>query len=381
MTSVGCVVLDPTTITVRLPGTPVSTLPWSPTEPDALRALVPRLTGRVQQLVVVVGLGLSEWAKPALPPVPAATRRAIVWLDPARYLAVEETMAVTCLDAWVVGVPAARLAAWRQALAPIAPVTVLSAAAVAVHLGGSQRLRLPAGDGDPVELVLRDGQLEQLHRASGLAMPAPAGAGPGTSWDSGRIADVAAAWVRPAPSAWLLDPTEGAALARTTQRRWWQRLALAGATAVLALLGAERWHVAQVTRAVDEAQKQAAAARPAWDAYRRLAAARTEAKVVQDDANRSMARTAPLAMLAALTRRLPSDVVVQRLEWDGTTWRIEGTAERAPRLIPLLDADPMFRGIRMTAPVQRFLDAGRQRDAFTFAWPGAPSAEGRQHDE
>ncbi len=381
MTRMACLVLDATTVTVRLPGVAARTLPWSPAEPSALRDLVPTLTDAVAVVRVVVGLGLLDCACPELPPVRAAERRAIVWLDPARYLANDVPMAVTCLDAWVVGVPTAQLAAWRQALTGVGLVEVVSAAAVVAHRGGSARVTVPGGDGEQAEVVLRDGHVQAIRRSAAGTLPTePSGerssVGHVVVMDSAALADAALGWRAPSQDALLLDRAESRVLTSAARRRQWRTAGLSVLALLLAAIGAERAHTASVARAVAAAQARTQAVRPARRAYDRLMAARAEAALLQADVAAQAAPDEPLTMLAALTQRLPSDVVVQRLDWDGTQWRLDGTADRAPRLIPLLDADPTFRGIRIAAPSQRFLDAGRQRESFAVAGPGARPAAG-----
>ena len=378
MTRMACVVLDPTTVTVRLPGVAARTLPWAPAETSALRALVPTLVEAAASVRVVIGLGLLECASPELPPVNAEERRAIVWLDPARYLASDVPMAVTCLDRWVVGVSATHLAAWRQALAGCGTIDFVSAAAVVAHRGGTARTMVPAGEGEQAEVVVREGRVQTIRRAPAGTIGAdlPSSARALIAMDSAALADAALAWPRPSPEALLLDRDTSRILASATQRRQWRTAALIVAAVVLAAVSAERVHIRLVARAVAEAQSQRQATLPARQAFDRLLAAQAEAALLQADVATHAQRDELLTVLAALTQRLPSDVVVQRLDWDGTRWRLDGTADRAPRLIPLLDADPAFHGIRIAEPSQRFLDAGRQRESFAFTWPGARSTDG-----
>jgi hypothetical protein len=339
---------------------------------------VPTLAEAATAVRVVVGLGLLECASPELPPVNAEERRAIVWLDPARYLASDVPMAVTCLDRWVVGMSASHLATWRQALTGCGTIDFVSAAAVVAHRGGTARMMVPAGEGEQAEVAVREGRVQTIRRAPagtiGADMPSAERAL--IALDSAALADAALAWPRPSTESLLLDRDTSRTLARATQRRQWRAAALTVAAVVLAAIGAERLHTSMVARAVAEAQTQEQATRPARQAYDRLLAAQAEAALLRADVATHARRDEPLTVLAALTQRLPSDVVVQRLDWDGTRWRLDGTADRAPRLIPLLDADPAFHGIRIAEPSQRFLDAGRQRESFAFTWPGARPTDG-----
>ena len=59
---------------------------------------------------------------------------------------------------------------------------------------------------------------------------------------------------------------------------------------------------------------------------------------------------------------------VQRLDWDGTVWRIEGSAANAPAIVPMLDSDALFSDVRIVAATTRFLDMGRQRESFSISF-------------
>ena len=90
------------------------------------------------------------------------------------------------------------------------------------------------------------------------------------------------------------------------------------------------------------------------------------------------AGTTPSAILARLGALLPKDAFVQRLDWDGNAWRIDGSASDAPRIVPLLDADAYFSDVRIVAASTRFLDAGKQRESFSIAFRAkSPTSGGR----
>jgi hypothetical protein len=105
-----------------------------------------------------------------------------------------------------------------------------------------------------------------------------------------------------------------------------------------------------------------AAAEPALDAAGRLQRARAESEEL------SSPEVDPAVVLAQLGALLPKDAFIQRLEWDGSVWRIDGSALDAPRIVPLLDASPAFDDVRIVAASTRFLDAGKQRESFSISF-------------
>jgi len=62
---------------------------------------------------------------------------------------------------------------------------------------------------------------------------------------------------------------------------------------------------------------------------------------------------------------------MQRLEWNGSEWRIDGSANDAAVLVPLLDADAQFVGVRAAAPSTRYLENGRSRSSFSIVFQTA----------
>ena len=95
----------------------------------------------------------------------------------------------------------------------------------------------------------------------------------------------------------------------------------------------------------------------------RLELARAELNLLAPQASASAA-----AVLARLGGVLPRDAFVQRLDWDGTVWRIDGSATNAPAIVPMLDGDSMFADVRIVAATTRFMDMGKQRESFSISF-------------
>lgn len=71
-----------------------------------------------------------------------------------------------------------------------------------------------------------------------------------------------------------------------------------------------------------------------------------------------------VALLDQLTRLLPDDVVVNRLEISGSTVKIIGQADNAAQLLQTLGADPAFRDVRAPSGIAR-APAG-SKEGFTI---------------
>ena len=166
----------------------------------------------------------------------------------------------------------------------------------------------------------------------------------------------------------LLDAALRQSMSRSRQRRWvWSGVFAAAALAAL-VWSAGHWRDRTLAALQSEIVQLERRAEPALGALARAERAQAEQAVLRDAAARERSPDAPLTVLAQLTRVLPRDAFVQRLEWDGAQWRVEGTADHAPALVPMLDGDAHFASVRIVAPSQRFLDMGRQRETFAMSF-------------
>ena len=81
----------------------------------------------------------------------------------------------------------------------------------------------------------------------------------------------------------------------------------------------------------------------------------------------------PLAVLAALSARLPRDATVLDLTAAGGEWRIEGRAANAAAVVPALDGDPRGAGprladVHLAGPTTRFTEGRRAYESFSVAF-------------
>jgi len=81
-----------------------------------------------------------------------------------------------------------------------------------------------------------------------------------------------------------------------------------------------------------------------------------------------------VALLDQITRQLPDDVVLNRLEMSGGAVRISGQADNAAQLLQALGANPAFREVRAPAGITR-APAG-SKEGFTIEFRVGP--EGKQ---
>ena len=349
-------------------------LVWNPEAPgpmvEALRAVV----GAPTELVVIVGLAFLEIAEPPLPPVPNDVRVRMLQRDSDRYFALREPAAVATDGRVAFAMPSALLASWIDALSAWSPiravVTVGEAAALAGHDG---EWTVPAGSTSSGHLTMRDGRVHEARRARGSV------AGLERTLTINELA--AGAW-RAATGALdvqLLDAPMRARIQRQRTRRWWQSAAFAAAALVLLAWSVDRWRERQLIALQQEAQSLELATAGARAAQERLGRAEREQSAIAEGDRLAARPDAPAVVLARLGALLPRDAFMQRLEWNGTEWRIDGSANDAAILVPLLDADVQFVGVRAAAPSTRYLENGRSRSSFSIVFRTAgesPAARG-----
>lgn len=105
----------------------------------------------------------------------------------------------------------------------------------------------------------------------------------------------------------------------------------------------------------------AASVKPLVDSRERLIRANQQ---LQEVAELMSERGNPLAVLDELSRLLPDDVVLNRLEISGQVVRIAGTADNAAGLMGLISANSAFGDIRAPSPATR--PPGATKDSFVI---------------
>lgn len=352
---------------------PLARVPFDPARPSLLTAPLRAVVPRGGDAVLVVGAGVLEVAEPALPPVPEAMRLPLVRRESDRFLPLPAGAAVALSGRLALGVDGAALEAWVAAVETVLPVrAVVSLPQCAAWHGGDGRWSCPAAPGEVAEVTVRAGVLEAVRRRragaqdEAVAPPLPVEA------LARALAQALRRGAVPTLANQLLTPGLQARLARRQRTAWWRAAAVAACATVVLAGGADRFRARQLARLEAREQALLAQLEPARAAQSRVARAQRELEALDTLARGTAGPGAPLPVLAALGELLPRDAFVQRLEWDGDSWRLDGSARDAAALVPRLAADARFREVRTVAPSLRFLDNGVARSSFAIALrPGA----------
>lgn len=108
--------------------------------------------------------------------------------------------------------------------------------------------------------------------------------------------------------------------------------------------------IARDMMALADLRQQVEARQPMVQAAEKLRAVTDAEAVRRKDFIRRKQMSSPLPILDGLTRSLPDDVWIQRLEWNGTTLRIGGWVRGETEVLGLIEADPALANARSDAP-------------------------------
>ncbi len=364
------VLLDSARVRViaRDTSTPLLELTWNPSEPDDVVRRLCDLVDTPSACVLVVGLGFLEIAHPELPPLTHAARRAVLLRDADRYFPSEGPVAVAVAGDVAFAMPAEQLMRWVRAFDAFAPVRAVTTVAHAASLVAASRTNsMVFTDGDRGEhgrLVFERGTLREARRIAGSTVSDA----PSRSLDAAETVRAALAFIDAPADSLLGDATLAARFASVRQMRWLRSTALLCVASAALLWSANRWRDRTLASLTQQAEVLEVRTAPARQAQRRLSRALTERVLLAAADSTATAGADPATVLARLGALLPADAFVQRLEFDGVSWRIDGSASNAPRIVPLLDADVHLQDVRILAASTRFLDGGRQRESFSIAF-------------
>ena len=364
--------------------------PWDPTRPqeaiDALSAEV----GRVRTIALAVGLGFLETARPELPPLAEADRLRLLRRDADRYFPLEGAAAVTDAKAGALSfaITSEQLQRWIAAFASWAPVRSVVAAPNAITVALASRgtsssvFTIDAGANERGVMRFADGVVEEARRVPiSLAPSVLNGTRP---IDDRRIEELPGQYaaaigaldsIKSPLSVMLLDAPLERVLRRNQQRRAWLSYFIFAAMLFLTgtALNLSREKTFLETERAVAALTTAAA--PALEAQARLNSLNEESRMLTV---RQSNRDGALAVLVALSTVLPNDVFVQRLDWNGTEWHIDGSANQAATIVPKLDADGIFTNVRVLSASARFRDGNRMRESFSIAFQVKPGANAKR---
>lgn len=355
--------LEPESLVVfGAPGVP--RVPVSLTQPAQGAARLREVLPRGVHGVLVIGVGLLEVAEPTLPPVPPALRLPLLRRESDRFLPLASGAAVATAGSLALGMDGGLLERWMEALDPVVPlVGVVTLPQCAAWAGLEGAWRCAAAPGEVGELTVQGGALVEVRRrreSGASALPER------PALPLATVAGVMCHGGPPPLDDQLLTPALHDRLARRRRQGWWRSSTLVACGAVVLAAGYDQHQARALARLEAREQTLLAALEPARAARARLERARLELAQLGNLAEAAGAATAPLPLLAALGELLPDDAVVDRLAWDGTTWRLDGSARDAAALVPRLAADPRLREVRSAAPSQQFTEGGVVRRSFAI---------------
>jgi Tfp pilus assembly protein PilN len=390
---------------------------WDPERPEDAVQLLRQALGKGSRVSVALAMPLLLVKRLKLPPIPAPDRAAILQLEPQRFFAVrleDLVAAVRDEDDLVFAAREAPLTQWLTALQALGPIDRVepSPLALARALGEGRVtdtvvLLDGAAKGAGVGLVeIRSGRVTQARRLYGDLSDAAAALSNGDTspaavmvepWDEDRARVLAerlpTATAVPLPSMAdvppLFLPAYGAArgadhsLAYTLmpdylrsgiRRRRRRDMLLAGLAALVALMFAITSVLAWRERSVRamEAEIQALRSR-AGEALALQTQFETMNRQANEIAGVRAERAAPLAVLLALSKRLPPGAYLRSLRFSGGEWQIEGHAGQAAQLIQVLGAAPEFRGVRFLSATNRIQVDERRYETFSLAFRFVPA--------
>lgn len=352
--------------------------PLARTAADGVAEALRRAMPRGAEALLVVGMGVLEAAEPALPPVPPALRLPLLRRESDRFLPLPSGAAVALTGMLAQGMDGAALEGWVAAIEAALPVrAVVTLPQCAAWAAPDGRWSCPAALGEVAEVTVRDGTVTGVRRRRGST---PAGDGAAPPLDVAAVVEAARRRGGVRREEQLLTPALEARLARRRQRAWWGAAAWAACAVALLLAALDLRRSRELARLEARERALVEALEPVRTARARAERAQQELAALAALDAAAAASTAPLRVLAALGTLLPRDAFVQRLEWDGVAWRLDGSARDAAALVPRLAAHPGFGEVRTVAPSQQFLDNGVTRRSFAITVRprgAAPAADPR----
>ncbi|MGV3711300.1 MAG: PilN domain-containing protein [Gemmatimonas sp.] len=353
---------------------------WDGREPARLVDALSADIGRVSGIALSIGLGFLEIARPELPSMAADDRRRVLTRDADRYFPLQGAVAVAAATAggFAYAMPAVELHRIVHAFEEWAPVRAVVAApdAVGKVTANSITIAVDAGEGERGFISIVNGNVTEVRRTFASA---PGHSSPTSPTEQARASDRyltargALGFVDGPLSTMLLDSTIEQELQSMRTRRSWWSVALAAAACIALVLSLDARRDATLRSTVRAADSVSALAAPALAVRARLDQLDRERALL---GKKQPIASDPLAVLAALSKALPSDAFVQRIEWDGTEWKLEGSANQAADIVPSLDGVGAFTAVRVLSASTRFRDGDRMRESFSVAFRASDAVRG-----
>ena len=389
---------------------------WDPERPDDAVQTIRDGLGSASHVAVAIGLPLLLVKRVKLPPVAAADRAAILQLEPQRFFAVRlEDLIATAReeDDLVFAAREAPLTQWLTALQALGPIHRVEPGPLALARALGERSMADAvvlldgtDRGVGVGLVeIRAGRVAQVRRLRGDLADAAAALGSEpavstvvlTPWSEERARVVAgrlpSASVEPLPAIGDVSPpfvsAYGAALGTDRplvgalmpdqlrveiRRRRWRNLLFGGLAAAVAAGFALTSASARKDRSASQIeagiQALSAPAAAALAVQTRLETLNRQAGAI---ARVRTERADPLAVLLALSTRLPESAYLRSMRIVAGEWQIEGYASQAAQLIQVLGAAPEFRNVHFLSATNRVQVEERSYETFSLAFRFVPA--------
>ena len=362
----------------RISGVPDKTfeIRWDSRDPRDAVALLRQQLGEVSEIALSIGLAFTHVKHVKLPPVAPDERRGILTLEPDRFFPIEsgEIVVATSGDSDLVfAADSSTVESWVAAFEAWAPVTVVEPAsqslARALRKAGvkSGAFEMPSAKGERGVVEVADGEVTTVRRVDATETRENLREAP-------TVRGIAAEFLPAFGSALGFDaPLDGmlftpAALSRVRGRRRINlvrsaiNMTLALAFAVAAI---DRSRTRVLEREQEEISALGTKAEGPAALQGRLAKLDMEASAAT---SASSAHSDPVAVLAAISRRLPHDAVVMSVRADGDEWQIDGTAGNASNIVPSLDADPALENVRFLSASSHFSERNRTYETFSVAF-------------
>jgi len=348
---------------------------WDPRAPRDAVALLRNQLGDASAIGMSIGFAFTHVKHVKLPPVSADERRGILTLEPDRFFAMDSSQIVVAAaqdSDLVFAADSPQVESWIEAFESWARVSVVepTASSLARALAGgnvrSGTFEIPLSPGEKCLVEIANGRVTTARRVEeSSADPKPRQTPAIRGVPSEFLPAYGAAVGFDAPLSETLFPAAELRRVRGERR---MRTVRAAVNLLLALAFA----IAAVDRSRSRVLERESQEMTGLKGKAEGPAA-MQARLAQLDLEASTAASTgsghadPVAVLAAISRRLPRDAVVMSLRADGDEWQIDGTASHAANIVPALDADPSLENVRSLSASSRFNEGSRSYETFSVA--------------
>lgn len=379
----------------------LSEFAWDPNAPESTVDLIRSAAGGAQNIALSVGLGFLEIAKPELPPLSREDLQRVLRRDTDRFFPIDGAAAISIPTR--AGIAFATrgelLHRWVRALESFGKVRAIVPSPAAIEKALAFGMRSPSSTAASTlvadaavdefgVLQIKDGVVIEVRRIpcvigleaqSGALMLDEGAIGVGATEVSSQNASAkksgtparyaAAIGVReladiPA-SEMLLDASLQQTIDGRRTRRQWVSYAMLAASIMLLLAAASSRRTQTLIATEHAVDSLTQVAAPGIALQKQLSQLTEESRLLS---SHNEASHDPLSVVATLSKSLPADAFVERLAWDGSEWRLDGSANQAASVVPHLDSAQTFTDVRVLSASTRFRDGARMRESFSVGF-------------